>query len=153
MSGKEVFTEDYLSGCAPLVVHYTNTSSGATSYSWNLGNGVITGLTSPSTSYLTAGTYTVTLTAYSGSSSSTHSVIITVYPTPTVSFHADDTTLCMGAAATFTSTTDPGVTGPLTYSWNFGDGFSSTSPSPTHLPLARTLTHLVYIFPYIFIRN
>ncbi len=126
------FTEDYISGCAPLVVHFTNTSSGATSYSWDLGNGVITGITDPSTSYLTAGTYTVTLTAYNGSSTSTHSVIITVYPTPTVSFTADDTSVCMGTPITFTSTSTAGVAGAMTYSWNFGDGSSSTSPSPTH---------------------
>ena len=126
------FTEDYISGCAPLVVHFTNTSTGATSYSWNLGNGVITAITDPSTSYLTAGTYTVTLTAYSGSSSSTHNVIITVYPTPTVSFYASDTSVCMGEPITFTSTTTSGVAGPMTYSWNFGDGSSSTATSPTH---------------------
>jgi gliding motility-associated-like protein len=127
------FTEDYVSGCAPLVVHFSNTSSGATSYSWNLGNGVITALTDPSTSYLTAGTYTVTLTAYSGSSSNTHSVIITVYPTPTVNFYASDTAVCMGEPVTFTSTTSSGVAGPLTYSWNFGDGTSSTASGPTHI--------------------
>ena len=126
------FTEDYISGCAPLVVHFTNTSSGATSYSWNLGNGVITAITDPSTSYLTAGTYTVTLTAYSGSSSSTHTVIITVYPTPTVNFYASDTSVCFGTPVTFTSTTSSGVAGPMTYSWNFGDGTSSTVAGPSH---------------------
>ncbi len=126
------FTEDYISGCAPLVVHYTNTSTGATSYSWNLGNGVITAITDPSTSYLTAGTYTVVLTAYNGSSSTTHDVIITVYPTPTVSFYASDTSVCMGTSVTFTSTTTSGVAGAMTYSWNFGDGTSSTAAGPSH---------------------
>ena len=126
------FTEDYISGCAPLVVHFTNTSTGATSYNWNLGNGVITAMTNASTSYLTAGTYTVTLTAYNGSSSNTHTVIITVYPTPTVNFTADDTAVCPGVPVTFTSTTSSGVAGPLTYMWNFGDGSSSSSTGPSH---------------------
>ena len=126
------FTEDYISGCSPLVVHFTNTSTGATTYSWNLGNGVITAITSPSTSYIAAGTYTVTLTASSGSSSTTHTVIITVYPTPTVNFTVSDTSICPGVPVTFTSTTSSGVAGPLTYLWNFGDGTSGTSANPSH---------------------
>ncbi|MFI5195469.1 MAG: PKD domain-containing protein [Chitinophagales bacterium] len=127
------FTEDYISGCSPLVVHFTNTSTGATSYSWNLGNGTpLTGLTNPSTSYSSVGTYTVTLTASNGSSASVATVIITVYPTPTVSFTANDTAVCPGVAITFTSTSSSGVAGPVTYQWNFGDGTSSTAASPTH---------------------
>jgi len=127
------FTEDHISGCSPLVVNFTNTSTGATSYIWNLGNGdPPTSLTNPSTSYITAGTYTVTLTAYNGSSSSVATVVITVYPTPTVMFTASDTAVCPGVPITFTSTSLSGVAGPLTYSWNFGDGTSSTVASPTH---------------------
>jgi len=126
------FTEDYVSGCSPLVVHFTNTSTGATSYSWNLGNGVITGSTDPSTSYITPGTYVVTLTAYNGSSSSVSTVTITVYPTPTVSFYASQTAVCPGVPVTFFSTSSSGVAGPLTYIWNFGDGTSSTAISPSH---------------------
>ena len=33
------FTTDDTAGRAPLVVHYTSTSTGATGYSWNLGDG------------------------------------------------------------------------------------------------------------------
>ena len=127
------FTEDYVSGCSPLVVHFTNTSTGATSYSWNLGNGVITSATDASTSYIAAGTYTVTLTAYNGSSNTVATVIITVYPTPSVSFYASDTAVCPGTAVTFTSTTSSGVGGAMTYLWNFGDGTSSTAATPTHI--------------------
>jgi len=127
------FTADYTSGCAPLVVHFTNTSSGATDYSWDLGNGTTTTLTDPSGSYLTAGTYTVTLTASSGSSSSTQTLVITVYPSPTVSFTATDTSVCPGSSVTFTSTSDPGVPGTVTYIWNFGDGFSGSGASATHV--------------------
>jgi PKD repeat protein len=42
------FTVDFNSGCTPLVVHFTNTSTGATSYSWDLGNGTLTPSTNPS---------------------------------------------------------------------------------------------------------
>src|ERR1022692_540015 len=83
------FTASPAAGCAPLVVAFTNTTTPTTgtTYSWDLGNstGLIT-LTNPGTSYLTAGTYTVTLTATHGSVSSTHTEVITVYPNPVVNF-------------------------------------------------------------------
>ena len=126
------FTADNTSGCAPLVVHFTNSSSGATGYSWNLGNSTVSYSTDASTSYLSAGTYTVTLNASSGSSSNTHTMIITVYPVPTVSFTADLLSVCPGVPVTFTSTSTAGVAGAMTYIWNFGDGGSSTATTPTH---------------------
>ena len=127
------FTADVLSGCAPLVVHFHNTSSGATSYSWDLGNGTTTAITDAAGSYLSPGVYTVTLIAYSGSSSSTSTKTITVYPSPTVSFTADDTSVCPGTPVTFTSTSIPGVAGPMTYVWNFGDGVTNSTSSPSHI--------------------
>lgn len=128
------FTVDYSSGCTPLVVHFTNTSVGATSYSWNLGNGTpLTPSTNPSTSYITVGTYTVTLTAFNGTASSIKTMVITVYPLPTVSFFASDTTVCPGAPVNFTSTSVGGVAGPLTYMWNFGDGGTATTATPSHV--------------------
>src|ERR1035437_5315499 len=88
------FTADVTSGCAPLVVHFTNTSTGATSYHWDLGNGTVSTLTDVSGSYLAPGTYTVTLIAYSGGTSVTKTMTITVYPSPTVSFTASSTSVC-----------------------------------------------------------
>ncbi len=126
------FTEDYVAGCSPLVVHFTNTSTGASSYYWDLGNGTTSTLTDVSGSYITPGTYTVVLTSYSGSSSTTHTVTITVYPSPTVSFYATDTSICPGTATTFVSTSTLGVSGGATYYWNFGDGSNSTAASPSH---------------------
>ncbi len=127
------FTADVVAGCAPLVVHFTNTSAGATSYYWDLGNGTNSTLTDVSGSYITPGTYTCVLTAYNGSASTTHSITITVYPSPTVSFFASDTAICPGGAVTFTSTSVPGVSGAVTNLWNFGDGSLITAASPTHV--------------------
>ncbi len=126
------FTADDTAGCAPMVVHFTNTSSGATSYSWDLGNGTTTALTDVSGSYLTAGVYTITLVAHNGTASSTKSMSIHVYALPTVSFYADDTTICPGGTVRYTSTTTSGSWGGITYNWNFGDGYTSTAVSPSH---------------------
>ncbi len=126
------FTLSDTAGCAPMVIHFTNTSTGATSYSWDLGNGTTTTLTDVSGSYLTAGVYTITLVAHNGSLSNTHTATIHVYALPTVNFTGSATTLCPGNSVTFTSTTIPGSWGGLTYNWNFGDGLTSSATSPVH---------------------
>ena len=45
---------------------------------------------------------------------------------PKVSFSAPDTSVCPGSTVTFVSSSKPGSPGAVTYSWNFGDGTSST---------------------------
>jgi gliding motility-associated-like protein len=137
VSGQVVagFTATPSSGCAPLVVTFTNSSTpvSGTTYSWSLGNGTgLITLTNPSTSYFTAGTYTVTLTATNSGFSNTHTQIITVYPNPVVDFTVSDTALCPGAPFTFTSTTSPGVPGTVRYLWSFGDGYTATTASVIH---------------------
>jgi len=130
------FTADITSGCAPLIVHFSNTTGCATcSYTWNLDNG--SGpihLTDCAGTYSTPGTYTVTLTSTDSSSGITtmDSLVITVVPSPVVTFTASDTAICPGTSVTFTSTVVPGVPGAVSYLWNFGDGYTGTGASPSH---------------------
>ncbi len=126
------FTVSDTAGCVPFIVHFTNTSTGATSYAWNLGNGTTSSLTNVSGSYLSAGTYTVTLTAYNGPSSQTYTMVIRAYSPPTVNFFGSTTAICPGTPITFTSATVANSWGPLSYIWNFGDGFTSTATSPVY---------------------
>ena len=82
------FLADITAGCAPLSVNFTNTSTGANSYSWSLGNSSTSNVFNPSTLYLAPGSYTVTLTAtntVNGLQSST-SKIITVVNNPVADF-------------------------------------------------------------------
>ena len=127
------FTASSAGGCAPLLESFANTSTGATSYSWNLGNGTNSTLQNASGSYLTPGTYTVTLTASNGSATSTKTLQVTVHAPPVVSFTAIDTVVCNGVAAVFSNTTNPVSSGPATYNWDFGDGTSSAQQNPTHM--------------------
>lgn len=119
-------------GCAPLIIRFHNVSTGATSYSWNLGNSTTSSLKDVSASYLTAGTYTVTLTASDGVTTADSSIVIRVYGKPVVSFTASDTSVCPGVPITFTSTSTPNAWGGLAYTWNFGDGTSYPVPNPTY---------------------
>lgn len=60
------FTADPGSGSYPLTVNFTNTSTGATSYTWDFGNSASSLLSNPSTVYSGSGVYEVTLYASNG---------------------------------------------------------------------------------------
>jgi PKD repeat protein len=51
---------------------------------------------------------------------------------PVASFTSNKTTIVQGSAVQFTDRSYSGVR-PYTYNWSFGDGSSSTSPSPFHV--------------------
>ena len=63
------FTPNPLTGFAPLTVNFTNLSTGATSYSWDFGNGLTSTDKNPTTIFGIGGTYSVILTAYEGTCS------------------------------------------------------------------------------------
>jgi PKD repeat protein len=126
------FTLSDTAGCAPIIVHFTNTSTGATSYFWDLGNGTTTSATNASASYTSAGSYTVTLTAYNSPATSVYTKVIKGIAAPSISFSASSTAVCPAIPITFISTSIANYPGPMTYIWNFGDGSSSTANSPVY---------------------
>src|SRR5438067_2425488 len=87
------FSATPLSGCSPIVVQFTDLSTGnPTSWNWNLGNNTTSTLQNPSTIYLNPGTYTVTLTVSNAGGSNTKTVTsyVTVLASPIANFKADD---------------------------------------------------------------
>jgi gliding motility-associated-like protein len=129
------FTATPVSGCSPIVVQFTDQSTGnPLQWKWDLGNGVISFLQHPSTTYFNAGTYNVKLVVRnsSGADSIVKNQFITVYPNPVVDFKASDTSGCFPLPVQFSdlSTTQ---TGSITnYSWDFGDGDTSSQSNPLH---------------------
>lgn len=71
------FVANPTSGTSPLVVDFTNTSTGTTGYTWYFGNGNTSVLQNPTNTY-TTGVYTATLVATAGSCSDTATVLIIV---------------------------------------------------------------------------
>lgn len=129
------FTATPIVGCAPLVVQFSDLSTGSpTAWSWNLGNSTTSVLQNPSTTYTAPGTYTVTLTVTNagGTHTYTQTAYITVYNAPQVAFTANNTVSCPPLQVQFTDNSNPSVPGPATYNWNFGDGSSSTLQNPTY---------------------
>jgi PKD repeat protein len=131
------FTATPVAGCSPLVVSFKDMSSGSpTSWSWDFGNGNTSSIQNPSSSYLTPGQYTVTLTAKNanGSNTLTRSQLVVVYETPVISFTASKTTGCFPLKVQFTDNSTAGSGNTNTsWFWDFGDGNISTEQHPLHV--------------------
>lgn len=111
-----------------LTVLFTDTSTGKPiEWLWDFGDGSTSNAQNPSHTYAQAGTYRVTLTASNaaGSSSTINNVTVSLGAAPKADFTFQVSRL--NAAFTDTSTGNP--TG---WTWNFGDGSSSTEQNPTH---------------------
>jgi len=127
------FTVSSTIGCAPMYISITNISSGATSYDWDFGDHTPhSSVTSPTHTFYSSGSYTITLTAYSGSSSVTKSITINAYDTPKVFFRASDTAVCVCNALTFYDSSVLNAPGTGTYNWQFGNGDVSYTRNPTY---------------------
>ncbi|MCX6292397.1 MAG: PKD domain-containing protein, partial [Bacteroidetes bacterium] len=121
------FTSSVISGCVPLTVNFTNTSTGnPASYNWNFGNGNSSILENPSATYSLPGTYTVKLMV-SNSSASDQEIktnYITVYSNPVAAFTVNPDTACAGSPVTFTSNSLAGTAGAINHwRWSFDDGY------------------------------
>jgi len=119
--------------CVNTAVNFTNTSSGATSYSWDFGDTQTSTLTNPTHTYTTAGNYTVSLIASNGTTTDTSLQTVAVHPKPTASITGNDT-VCAGASTILTGA------GGGTYSWNTG---AVTAPITVSPALNTTYTLVV----------
>lgn len=129
------FTGTPLASCTtPLTVSFTNGTSGASPnavYTWYFGDG--TSQTSPNAqhTYTAGGSYTVSLVL--NDANCNDSIAIPNYIViagASASFSIDDTVACVGQSVNFTNLSLPA---PAIASWNFGDGGTSTSISPSHV--------------------
>lgn len=125
------FTFTSSGSVAPKTVIFTNTSTNATSYSWNFGDNATSTVASPTHVFTTSGTYTVTLTATNSSGSNTSSQVVNVgvaAQPPVANFVYSGANVAAPALVTFTNIS----TNATSYSWDFGDNYVSTVASPRH---------------------
>ncbi len=123
------FSASPTSGCAPLQVSFTNLSSTtASSWLWSFpgGNPSSSTAKNPVVQYSSTGTYSVTLTAYNagGSHTFTRTNFVTATGNPNTNFSYS----MNGRTVSFANLS----TNSISYSWNFGDGNSSTATNPSH---------------------
>jgi gliding motility-associated-like protein len=130
------FTANNNTACAvPATVQFINNSSGGASYFWNFGNGNNSTLQNPAQLFSAQGTYPVSLviTGANGCKDSiTKNNFVAIYPPKIDSFKATPKEGCKPVLAKF----EPVITSAqpiVSYSWDFGDGTSSSLASPQHL--------------------
>jgi PKD repeat protein len=130
------FSGTPISGDTPLNVAFTdNTTNNPTSWSWDFGDGATSTVQNPSHTYNTAGNYTVSLTSTNSCGSDTQTKVDYITVTdppcnlPVAGFSGTPTS---GDTPLNVAFTDNTTNSPTSWSWDFGDGGSSTAQNPSY---------------------
>ena len=134
-SPKPEFTASQVNACkAPLTVSFTSSSSIASTYFWDFGDGNTSTAQNPSHTYLTLGSFPVKL-IITNAAGCRDSIIktdfINIRP-PAISINDLPQKGCAPLSHDFSARISP-LDIITNYQWNFGDGTSSTSATPTHI--------------------
>ena len=120
-------------GTIPLAVAFTDTSgSGITSWHWNFGDGSTSSVRNPGHTYTKPGTFTVSLdiTNRYGDGHVTRYSLINAGTIPGTEFFADTRA---GDPPLMVKFHDYSSGNPTAWSWQFGDGSTSTEKDPVHI--------------------
>ncbi len=133
-------------GCAPIRIVFTDQSTGnPVSWSWDLGNGTLSSVQSPSTTYFNAGVYTIKLTvtdATGATNTITKTNYVTIYGIPDVNLEATPKTGCYPLPVQFTDLTTGGGSAITAWQWDFGDGIINNTQNPSHTYTANGLFNI-----------
>lgn len=134
------FSASPMSGCSPLTVNFTDTSSSIdpiTSWAWTFGNGQTFNGQNPPAQIFTTGIYDVTLTIITQNGctdTESRTGYIQVGAIDLVDFDYSPLIQCAKNPVEFTDLSVisiPHSPGDITYSWDFGDDGTSTLQNPT----------------------
>lgn len=114
----------------PLQLQAHPSGPGPFSQTWDLGDGRTVTVNNPEVLFPTAGRYKVSLQLANPLAVSTATTIVTVAPEPAAGFSLADTKPAAGEPVQFNN--ESGGEPPLTFTWNFGDGASSSERNPSH---------------------
>jgi PKD repeat protein len=111
-------------------IELTNTSIGATSYTWNFGDGNNSPDENPTHTYAQDGVYNVALSATNNCGTGIFEQTVTVLTPPTADFNNNIIAGCAPLTVDFTNTSSSNAT---TFQWDFpgGNPSSSTEENPT----------------------
>jgi gliding motility-associated-like protein len=126
------FTADQTTGCSPLVVAFTDNSTGENlTYSWDFGNGNSSTNKNPQATYTSPGTYTVTLTVSNGTATDESNANITVFSNPVADFQGD-TKGCTPFTSQFIDNSTVGDAPINEWKWDFRSGFIDSRQNPSY---------------------
>lgn len=128
------FTANQTSIFEGQTVDFTDLSTeNPITWSWDFGDGNTSTSQNPSNTYASAGLYEVSLTATNSDGSDTEVktdyIEVSAPIAPSAEFTVSNTNPSAGTTVQFT---DLSLNNPSTWSWNFGDGNTSTLQNPTH---------------------
>jgi len=131
------FFAQTVSGCSPLSVSFTNTSTPETgvTYYWDFGNNTFSTLKNPSVIYLEPGKYTVTLIVTDGIESDTLKRIdyINSFSSPQATFSLNgNQNGCSPYNVSFEANLSQNTEIVTYWLWDFGDGSFSELENPDH---------------------
>lgn len=120
--------------CAMAAMQFFDSSTVSTgvisAWNWDFGDGNQSNIANPQHAYALGGNYQVTLITTSDvGCMDTIQQNITIHALPTVAFLIDG--VCSNDSVAFFNQSNGAA--PLSYTWNFGDGTSSTLQSPSHM--------------------
>ena len=126
------FSQTNTSGCAPLSIQFTNTSTNYDSCVWFFGDGTSSTAANPIHTYSNSGRYSVILQCWgsSGCSRSLTKTNLVTVTQPQAEFSATSRIGCPPLLASFNAMS-PGT--GSTFLWDFGDGSTSNLANPAHL--------------------
>ncbi len=132
------FSGSPLTGCFPLNTQFadkTNAGSGSVQkWEWDFGDGTISETQNPNHTYTSLGNYNVTLKATNNFGCFSFKTIpsyVDISAGAKADFSNSTPNSCK-APITINFTNNSVGTGSLNYQWDFGDGTTSTSTSPSH---------------------
>ncbi len=130
------FSATPISGCAPLLVNFSDLSTGnAVSWKWDLGNGTISFLQNPSVTYFNPGQYTIKLVIQNAAGDSAILIkqqYISIYAQPAVAFTGSPLTGCIPLNVNFTDQSTSGSGTITQWQWDLGDGTLSSVQNPSN---------------------
>jgi len=140
------FSASSTSVCLGSAIQFTDesTGNGINSYSWNFGNGETSTQQNPNYTYPAAGTYTVTLTVQTSGGQADAEVkvgYITINDAPHPQFSTSGNSCTVPISITFVNQT-PSATN-VDFSWDFGNGQTSTSANPNPVTYSSVGTYNV----------
>ena len=125
-----VFEYEKEKGCGlPATIRFENLSQDALDFEWSFGEQIVSSLTDMTYTFTEAGTYQVSLFAYNQfACSDQYTMSINILENPVAEVELDGLEGCGSMEVAFNNAS----TYSTDYFWDFGDGHTSTSSSPTH---------------------